>query len=223
MQSQLPPITVLIGTNSRIPGSLLNLHRGGVVGVKPIHALSKTHLLPLARHRNCDSILVGKPGAECLLAVLMCFAHDSGSAIASDVLIPVECCHRLLGIFRQASSDHIGVFDRHHRTLPQERQGRMTGIAEQRDAPLRPALHWAAHHKRPFVRGVDAVNKRLNILMPAAEVVGEFAFGTFYSPGFHLPVIALDYTHEVHKLPAPYWIVQHVAAWPEPIRSDHSR
>src|SRR5580704_17148949 len=98
----------------------------------------------------------------------------------------------------------------------------MTGVAEQRDAPPRPALHWAAHHKRPFVRGVDTVDKRLNILMPAAEVVGEFAFSAFDSPGFHLPVIALDYTDEVHKLAAPYRIVQHVAAWPEPIRSDHS-
>jgi hypothetical protein len=62
----------------------------------------------------------------------------------------------------------------------------------------------------------------VNILMPAAEVVGEFALSAFYSPGFHLPVIALDYADEVHKLAAPYRIVQHVAAWPEPIRSDHS-
>ena len=62
----------------------------------------------------------------------------------------------------------------------------------------------------------------MNILMPAAEVVGEFALSAFYSPGFHLPVVALDYADEIHKLAAPYRIVQHAAARPEPIRSDHS-
>src|SRR5580704_1942683 len=63
----------------------------------------------------------------------------------------------------------------------------------------------------------------MNILMPAPEIVGEFAFSAFYSPGFHLPVVALDYADEVHEFAAPNRIVQHVAAWPEPIRSDHSR
>ena len=59
--------------------------------------------------------------------------------------------------------------------------------------------------------------------MPAAEVVGEFAFGAFYGPGFHLPVVALDNADEVHELAAPYRIVQHVAARTEPVRADHTR
>src|SRR6202035_6145247 len=99
----------------------------------------------------------------------------------------------------------------------------MAGIAEQGDASLRPALHRAAHHQRPFVRGIDTVNKSVNVLVPTEEVIDEFTFGTFDGPGFHCPVVALDHADEVHEFAAPYWVVQHMPTGSEPIRSDHSR
>src|ERR1700722_16099488 len=98
----------------------------------------------------------------------------------------------------------------------------MAGIAEQSDASLRPLLHRATHHQRPFVGGVDVVNESVDVLMPVAEVAGELAFAALYGPGFHLPVSAFDDADEVHEFAAPYRVMQHVTAWSEPIRSDHS-
>src|SRR5262245_10283841 len=57
--------------------------------------------------------------------------------------------------------------------------------------------------------------------MPAAEVVGQLACRAFDRPGLDLPVVALDVADEVHQLTAPNWIMQDVAARPEPIRRQH--
>jgi hypothetical protein len=57
--------------------------------------------------------------------------------------------------------------------------------------------------------------------MPAVEVIGEFAFGTFDSPGFHPPIVAFDDADEIHDLAAPYRIMQYVTARPEPVRAHH--
>jgi hypothetical protein len=94
-------------------------------------------------------------------------------------------------------------------------------LAEQSDASLRPALHRAAYHQRPFVRGVDVVNEAVNVLVPAAEVIGEFAFGAFDGPGFHLPVVAFDKANEIHEFAAADRVVRHMAARSEPVRPDH--
>src|SRR5262249_30551755 len=127
-----------------------DLDRGRVVVVEPVHALLDPHLLPIARYLGRDPL--GEFWAERLLAVLMRLAHHRRGPVPPDRLVAREGARGLAEIFLETGGDDVGVLDRHDATLPEERKGRMTGVAEERGPSPAPAFHRRPHHQRPFER-----------------------------------------------------------------------
>lgn len=124
---------------------------------------------------------------------------------------------------RQTRGDHVGVLDRHHRALAEKRQGRMAGVAEERNSPLRPAFHRPARQQRPFVRRRDIIDECMHVGVPAAKIAGEFVLAAFDDPGFDLPIVAFDNADEIHQFAATHRIMQHVAVRAEPVRGEKLR
>src|ERR1700730_9127986 len=98
----------------------------------------------------------------------------------------------------------------------------MACVSEQGDPTLRPAVHRAPNHERPFARRLDLFDDRMNVRMPTAEIVRQLFGRAFDRPGFNSPIVPFDRAHEIHELAATHRIVQHITFWPEPGGSDEA-
>lgn len=74
-------------------------------------------------------------------------------SVASGSFVALQSIDNWL-VTREASPQHIGVFDRLARSLRQERDHRVTGIAEERDPTLAPSRQRLAVMERPPEHGI---------------------------------------------------------------------
>src|SRR3954452_12107151 len=127
-----------------------NSGRGRVIRVKPLEPFAQPDLPPLPRYFGCDRVLGGERGTEHLLPVLVRCPHHCAAALLADLFVARKRGCRICEIFCQAGGDDIAVLDGHDSALSQEREDRMAGVSEKRNAPLAPARHRPANHQRPF-------------------------------------------------------------------------
>src|SRR6516225_5557132 len=86
---------------------------------------------------SATPVLVGKAWRKRARLVLARLAHHHRGALPADLLVAGEGRLRLAEILVETGRDHVTVLDRHHGALAEERQRRMAGVAQQRDAALR--------------------------------------------------------------------------------------
>src|SRR6185503_6339909 len=66
---------------------------------------------------------------------------------------------------------------------------------------------------------LDVADDRMDVGVPAGKVRGAFLVGAFFGPGFHAPV-ALDDADEIEDLAPAQQVIDHVAAWTDPVDPD---
>jgi hypothetical protein len=164
-------------------------------------------------------LLLGPVGQ--VVAQLAAAAHQLhlAGARAADRLVALQRlrCSRCGGVL-QAGGEHECILDRLRRALREERQHRVRRIAEQRDAPLGPAVERVAVVQRPALRAAGRVDQLQHALVPARESraqVGDVAVGR---PRLETPVAGRHDRHHVDQLVGSDRVVHEVAPGPDPQR-----
>src|SRR5215510_15620915 len=92
----------------------------------------------------------------------------------------------------------------------------MRGIAEQRDAPNRPARQRRAVEQSPNERLLYLRDEAAHQRMPALVSCHDVGRISRLGPGFLRPRALVDKANEIDQLAAVHWVIDKVPARPEP-------
>ena len=120
------------------------------------------------------------------------------------------------GMSIQSAREDQAILDCHCRSLPQKRQRRMAGIAQERDAINRPVRQLTMRAERPKIWLWNCSDHYLDVVMPPLEIGGQLLAAAHRGPRFGAPVVALYDADKVQQLASSNWILNDMSFRPKP-------